>query len=219
MAHIHALVRVRALPGEKLPTDKAIRARLSHAFNHAVYKLTGRKQLPYYAGGLAVGYVHAEQSTNSSAAAKYMALHNGKIWRGEWAYPNRYRRLATSRGFLAAPEPSAGGWQYVPKSLSAVVASLAHAGIPSASVLDKRGRVSPSSVTVALSPTSKAILRHVFGYAGVTTPRADAAETCAAADAALGAAAYGVSAAEWRVYRAGGADALLAYGAAWRRFG
>ncbi len=219
MAHIHALVRVRALPGRTLPTDKAIRSRLSQAFNHHVYKLTGRKQLPYYAGGLAVGYVHADKSTNSSAATRYMALHNGKIWRGEWAYPNRYRRLATSRGFLSAPEPSAGGWQHVKKSLSAIAASLAHAGIPSAAVLDRRGRVSPSSVTVALSLSAKAILRHVFGYAGVTTPRADAAETCAAAEAALGAAAYGVSAAEWRVYRAGGADALLAYGAAWRRFG
>jgi hypothetical protein len=210
MAHLHALVRVRALPGEKLPTDKAICVRLSQAFNHHIYKLTGRKQLPYYAGGLAVGYVHAEKSTNSSAAARYMALHNGKIWRGEWQYPRRYRRLATSGGYLPPLEPGAGGFTHVKKSLWAIAASLAHAGIPSAAVVDRRGRVSPSSVTVALSLSSKAILRYVFGYSRLRTPTVDV-ET---SRAALGAASLDVSVGEWRAWRGGGSAAVVAYGAA-----
>ena len=198
MAHIHALVRVRALPGGYVPTESAIRAHLHNAFNRAIYDYLGRSRLPFYKGGMALGHVDLEPSRNTTAAVRYMALHNGKVWRGAWVYPDRFRRLATSRRFLAPVDKGGDGteWTLIKKPLWCCTAALAQVGIES----DVLG---PSHAVVNLPRDNNSILRYVDGVTVKTVPRvgpldpdlADALRT-------------GLTPDEWREYRADGMRAI-----------
>ena len=198
MAHIHALVRVRALPGGYVPTESAIKAHLHNDFNRAVYDYLGRPRLPFYKGGMAVGGVDVQPAKNTTAAAKYMALHNGKVWAGEWVYPDRFRRLATSRRFLAPVDKGGDGteWTLIKKPLWCCTAALAQVGIES----DVLG---PSHAVVNLPRDNNSILRYVDGVTVKTVPRvgpldpdlADALRT-------------GLTPDEWREYRADGMRAI-----------
>jgi hypothetical protein len=126
-----------------------------------------------------------------------MGLHNGKVWEGENKYPPRCRRLSSSPGFLPhLPKAESSEWQFVKRSLFAAACGLADAGVP----LAANG---PASITAAVSPSSKAILRHVFGYRTITTPRPGPLDP----EVPM-AIKHGLNIREWRAFREGGADRL-----------
>jgi hypothetical protein len=115
-AHIHAMTRLRALPGQVLPTDRAIGRRLGYYFNRALSRELGLEVLAWekhkttagavhwsnpYRGKQSSGYVHVGAAANNQAVVQYMALHNGKIWTDGRQYPYKFRRFSTSLGFLA----------------------------------------------------------------------------------------------------------------------
>ena len=192
MAHIHALVRVRALPGGHVPTESAIRAHLHNDFNRAIYEYLKRPILPFYRGGLALGHVDVQPSRDTTAAAKYMALHNGKVWQGEWVYPDRFRRLATSRRFLLPVDNGGDGktWTLIKKPLWCCTAALAQVGIES----DILG---PSHAVVNLPRDNNLILRYIDGVHAKSVPRVGPL------DPDLGdALRVGLTPDEWRGYRA-----------------
>ena len=192
MAHIHALVRVRALSGGYVPTESAIRAHLHNDFNRAIYEYLKRPILPFYRGGLALGHVDVQSSRDTTAAAKYMALHNGKVWQGEWVYPDRFRRLATSRRFLLPVDNGGDGktWTLIKKSLWCCTAALAQVGIES----DILG---PSHAVVNLPRDNNLILRYIDGVHAKSAPRVGPL------DPDLGdALRVGLTPDEWRGYRA-----------------
>ena len=198
MAHIHALVRVRALPGGYVPTESAIKAHLQNAFNRAIYDYLKRPRLPFYKGGMAMGGVDVQPARDTTAAAKYMALHNGKVWAGAWVYPDRFRRLATSRRFLAPVDKGGDGieWTLIKKPLWCCTAALAQVGIESEIL-------GPCHAVVDLPRDNRDILRYVDGVKVKTVPRvqpldpdlADALRT-------------GLTPDEWREYRAAGMRAI-----------
>ena len=166
MAHIHALVRVRALPGGYIPTESAIKAHLQNDFNRAIYDYLKRPRLPFYHGGMKMGHVDAQPARDTTAAAKYMALHNGKVWASEWVYPDRFRRLATLRRFLVPVDRGGDGieWTLIKKPLWYCTAALAQVGIES----DILG---PSRAVVNLPRDNNKILRYADGVTVKTVPR------------------------------------------------
>jgi hypothetical protein len=116
LAHVHAMTRLRALPGQVLPADRAIGRRLGYYFNRALCRELGLKVLAWekhkttagavhwsnpYRGNQSSGYVHVGAAANNQAVVQYMALHNGKIWTDGRQYPHKFRRFSTSLGFLA----------------------------------------------------------------------------------------------------------------------
>jgi len=192
MAHIHALVRVRALPGGYVPTESAIKAHLHNDFNRAIYEYLKRPILPYYHGGMKVGNVDVQPSRDTTAAAKYMALHNGKVWQGDWVYPDRFRRLATSRRFLSPVVKNDDGkeWTLIKKPLWSCTAALAQVGVES----DILG---PSHAVVNLPRDNNKVLRYVYGVHAKSVPRAGPL------DPDLGdALRVGLTPNEWRSFRA-----------------
>jgi hypothetical protein len=136
MPHVHALYLVKRI-GAYLPSKDAIARELHYYFNSFIYRKLGREPKRWeigrkypYGRRASVGYVHFSPARSTENCAMYMALHNGKIWTDGREYPPRYRRFATSRGFLpAVPKKEPSGWVFVRNSLGAVVKKLALQGV------------------------------------------------------------------------------------------
>jgi len=121
-----------------------------------------------------------------------MALHNGKVWQGEWVYPDRFRRLATSRRFLLPVDNGGDGktWTLIKKPLWCCTAALAQVGVES----DILG---PSHAVVNLPRDNNLILRYIDGVHAKSVPRVGPL------DPDLGdALRVGLTPDEWRGYRA-----------------
>jgi hypothetical protein len=193
-AHRHDLLYVKARPGRRLPSDKSLRRRLWYYYSRALCRLL---RLPGGFGANSPGFVDVRKSTGPTAAALYMGLHNGKVWEGENKYPPRCRRLSSSPGFLPhLPKAESSGWHFVKRSVSAAVCGLADAGVSMAAT-------GPASITAAASISSKAILRHVFGYRTITTPRPGPLDPEVPA-----AIRHGLNIREYRAFLEGGCERL-----------
>lgn len=95
-AHRQGIIRVSALPGCALPSDRAISEHLRRNFHSGLVKALKRST------DSQLGSVSLKPLHSVDGASIYCALAEGRHWEvgKEWPFAPRIRRLVTSRGFF-----------------------------------------------------------------------------------------------------------------------